>query len=95
MIDTNDKQTADLIGKKRGRPATGQAMTAAERKRRQRAKHSKGTLAGHAENLDPTAKPTTTLLELLSKCVSRGDFQRVQIINRELLKRARINAKNA
>ena len=36
MIDKNDKQTRDAFTPRRGRPVTGNAMTAAERKRAQR-----------------------------------------------------------
>lgn len=77
----------------RGRPVTGTAMTAAERKRRQRAKHKQGVFRVN-NDFDPTGMPVGILLELLSACVSKGDIFRVKRIQKELLKRAENNVKN-
>ena len=88
MIDKADKKTRDLLGKKRGRPATGQAMTAAERKRQQRARAKKLlTTPGDLKSL-----PTSSLVELVAKMVAEGMPENLKQVQRELLARAKSKA---
>lgn len=81
-----DTKTPDMIGepKRRGRPATGKAMTAAERKRAQRERDReafwKCTPAGEMS--------TTGLLESLAYAVNRGLSIDAKAIADELVKRA-------
>lgn len=85
-----DTKTPDLLGepKRRGRPATGKAMTAAERKRAQRERDReafwKCTPAGEMS--------TTGLLESLAYAVHRGLSIDAKEIAAELVKRAEATA---
>lgn len=93
MKDTADKLTADLIepAKKRGRPATGKALTAAERKRRQRERdrHSFTAIEGENGSQAPHEMSMSALIENLSYAVSRGWAIDARKLADELVKRAR------
>lgn len=88
--DKNDNKTIDAFPtKKRGRPATGSAMTAAQRKADQRKRDRQLVTS---ENL--TDATTTALCEQLQHRVSIGDVDLVKGITLELMKRARLTMKN-
>lgn len=91
MIDKNDKKTISLIptAKNRGRPSTGSAMTAAQRKAEQR-KRDRHIITN--ENLSDAT--ITALCEQLQHKVSMGDVDLVKGITLELMKRARLAFKN-
>lgn len=91
MKDPKDKQTIPLIpdAKLRGRPSTGSAMTAAQRKAEQR-KRDRRTITN--ENLSDAT--ITALCEQLQHKVSMGDVDLVKGITLELMKRARLAFKN-
>lgn len=91
MKDPKDNKTISLIPdpKLRGRPSTGSAMTAAQRKAEQR-KRDRQLVTN--ENL--TDATTTALCEQLQHRVSIGDVDLVKGITLELMKRARLAMKN-
>lgn len=93
MKDAADHLTAELIPapKKRGRPATGNAMTAAERKRAQRERERQQIwgdfdIMGNWQTLTLTA-----LLEGMASAVSSGSVVMVEMIGAELARRAQTN----
>lgn len=93
MKDQADKVKAELIPmpKKRGRPATGKAMTAAERKRAQRERERQQIwgdfdIMGNWQNLTMTA-----LLEGMASAVRAGSVGLVEMIAAELARRAAAN----
>lgn len=78
------------IPKKRGRPATGNAMTAAERKRRSRLRTNIALLSGKDNGGKPLADLTLTqLIECYSRCMNRHAFFLAEDIAGELATRAR------
>jgi len=87
-----DDKTIDILGekKRRGRPATGQAMTAAERKRRQRERdrHSFAAIEGESGSRAPHEMSMSALIENLSYAVSRGWAIDARDLADELVKRA-------
>lgn len=88
-----DTKTPDMIGepKRRGRPATGKALTAAERKRRQRERdrHSLTAIEGENGSRAPHEMSMSALIENLSYAVSRGWAIDARELADELVKRAR------
>lgn len=93
MIDKNDKLTQDFISKNRGRPATGNAMTPAERKRRQRSRAAtelRKAMNGEQSMADLSM---TALMHELHYAVKLGQVEIVKKLNAEILKRAKGNAK--
>lgn len=92
MKDTADKLTAELIepAKKRGRPATGKAMTAAERKRaqRERDRHAFTAIEGESGKKEPQDMSVTALIENLQHAVSKGWAIDARELADELVKRA-------
>lgn len=90
MIDPKDKLTADLLGPKRGRPATGKAMTAAERKRKQR-QRARMQIFKPGGSFDEIA--TTDLCAELSAAVTGGKISTFDAIAKELKRRNRENSK--
>ena len=83
--------TLSIEPKKRGRPATGKAMTAAERKRAQRERERQQIwgdfdIMGNWQNLTMTA-----LLEGMASAVRAGSFVLVEMIAAELARRAAAN----
>lgn len=93
MIDSLDKSTNDIFGKKKpGRPSTGKAMTPAERKRVQRAKalyDFREALEGKKLMSDISM---TALIHELQKCIQFGLVDDVKKINSELLRRTKLNS---
>lgn len=90
MIDRNDKQTQDAFpAKRRGRPPTGNAMTAAEKKRAQR-ERDQFAYWGDTKP-DMSAITQTGLLEILAKAVSLGQPHLAKQVADELVRRAKIN----
>lgn len=87
MIDAKDSQTGDLlpVPKKRGRPATGRALSAVERKRLQRKRHK--DVCPPDEDL--TQVPLEALYRKASKFIKWGDDGLLQEVCSELLRRAR------
>lgn len=75
--------------KRRGRPATGQAMSAAKRKRaqRERDRHAFTAIEGKA----PQDMSVTALIENLQYAVSKGWAIDARELADELVKRARAN----
>jgi hypothetical protein len=83
--------TISIAPKKRGRPATGKAMTAAERKRAQRERERQQIwgdfdIMGNWQNLTMTA-----LLEGMASAVRAGSVVLVEMIAAELARRAAAN----
>lgn len=87
MIDSKDTKTADLLPapKKRGRPATGHALSAAERKRLQRRRFADVCPPGE----DLARIPLEALYRKASKFIKWGDDGLLQEVCQELLRRAR------
>ena len=88
-----DKPMHEMVRAKRGRPATGKAMTAAERKRAQRERDRKQIcdrfhIMGNWENITMTA-----LLEGMASAVRAGSALLVEKIAGELARRATENRK--
>lgn len=73
MKDTTDTVTADLLPtpKKRGRPATGNALSAAERKRRQRERDEARVWGSEAEN-DGKNVTVTGMIEQFAHAIAEG-----------------------
>ena len=84
MKDAADNVTAELIPmpKKRGRPATGKAMTAAERKAAQRA-----TLPGYSMEVSMTQCSDTALNTAMQRALSQGDVVIGEMLAGEFLRR--------
>lgn len=86
-----DKPMQEMVRAKRGRPATGKAMTAAERKRAQRERERQQIwgdfdIMGNWQNLTMTA-----LLEGMASAVRAGSVVLVEMIAAELARRAAAN----
>ena len=81
--DSKDKKTLPLIPepKKRGRPSSGNALSAADRKRQQRLRDAQ-IFSGEADLKDVTV---TALIENLASAVSSGNSGMLSIIYKELL----------
>lgn len=90
MRDKKDTQTLELpvVPKKRGRPATGKALTAAQRKQRQRAKDWAVTANGIG-TMDFKAMTTTGLLEQLASAVATQNHELAKSLAAELVKRSK------
>jgi len=88
-----DNKTPDMLGepKRRGRPATGQAMSAAERKRRQRDRHAFTAIEGETRKKAPQDMSVTALIENLQHAVSKGWAIDARELADELVKRAKAN----
>lgn len=92
MKDAADNKTLEMIGaaKKRGRPATGEAKSAAERKREQRNRERNQlgeALMGDSIFMEKVT--TTTLCDELAKAINGGYKQIAKDILDELKKRAK------
>ncbi len=88
MIDVTYTKTQDLIGdlpKKRGRPSTGRARTAAQRKAEQRARARETFVEGGG---DFSTITTPMLCEMLSVHIGQGLGYTSGLIMKELAKRA-------
>jgi hypothetical protein len=88
MIDVTDTKTADLIGdlrKRRGRPPTGTARTAAQRKAEQRARARETFVEGGGVF---SAITTPMLCEMLSSYIGQSQGYLSGSIMKELAKRA-------
>lgn len=87
-----DTKTPDMIGepKHRGRPATGNAMNAAERKRAQRMRdrHAFKAIEGESGKKEPKDMSVTALIENLQHAVSKGWAIDARELADELVKRA-------
>lgn len=93
MKDAADNKTPDMIdtAKKRGRPATGKAKTAAERKRAQR-KRDRHNMSGAFRNkVDWETITTSALCDELRNCTEGGFPSLTAAIMKELAKRAMKN----
>lgn len=96
MIDSTDTTTADLFQepkKKRGRPATGKALSPAERKRRQRRRHVERVRDLMREDVSVSELPMATLTEMLPRLVQWGQSDLVERICAELIVRTETNRK--
>ncbi len=84
-----DMPEAPQALKKRGRPATGQAKSAAERKREQR-ERERGQIGQALSSADLTmsAVTTTTLCDELAKAINGGYRQIARDLLAELTERA-------
>lgn len=93
MKDTIDTRTPDLLPtpKKRGRPATGHAMTPAERKREQRRRDQRAIWM--ADSPEWQGLTVTGLLEHMGQAVAGGYAGVAQAIANELIRRAAENKK--
>lgn len=97
MKNPADTQTLELIStpKKRGRPSTGRAMSAAERKRRQRTRDSLAVTGAiyfsKSRVVDFDECTTTGLIEHLRIGVAEGRPVAVRAICAELVRRAEEN----
>lgn len=88
MTDKKDVHTVDAFPlKKRGRPATGNALTSAQRKARQRAKDWM-IVTNSINQLDFKEMTTTGLLEKLGTAISTKNHSLAKALSEELLKRA-------
>jgi len=92
MKDPADNITTELIepAKPRGRPATGNAMSAAERKRAQRMRdrHAFKAIEGETGKKEPQDMSVTALIENLQHAVSKGWAIDARELADELVKRA-------
>lgn len=89
-----DTQTIDMHGepKRRGRPATGKAMSAAERKRAQRARDRKTlTTSMQAGRLDTQSMSLDGLLNAMAEVVKIGLPDVAMTLAAELVRRASLN----
>ncbi|MHB1358280.1 MAG: hypothetical protein ACYCWC_01700 [Rhodocyclaceae bacterium] len=85
MKQAEDTKTIDMLGRPRGRPRTGEAMTAAARKRKSR---DAATLA--AIYCDSPEKLTMTgIMAALPKAVAAKNISVVSRLTDELKRRAR------
>lgn len=93
MKDAAATKTMDMISteKKRGRPATGQAKTAAERKREQRRRDSQKISGAFRNQVEWSTISTGALCEELQKCTEGGFPGLTTAIIKELAKRAMEN----
>lgn len=90
MIDQNDKATLDAFGKvRRGRPPTGKAMSAAERKAAQRQRDRERMFAEDSSSWKEMT--VAGLIETLPAAVSSGNIEWVRAVHRELERRTEIN----
>ena len=88
MQDPADTVTAELpLARKRGRPATGQAMTAAERKRLQRAREDAKLNQAFRKTDGLKELSTGQLLTGLGSCITGGYAALAQGIMNELQSR--------
>lgn len=87
MKDANDTKTAELIDtpKRRGRPASGQAMSAAERKKAQRNRWLDMRMRGDLSDV-----PVSALLDWITRAVRIGAPELVELYAGELAARARV-----
>jgi hypothetical protein len=96
MKDQTDQVTADLIPtpKKRGRPATGQALSAAARKRKQRERID-SMVWSIPENggKEPAEMPITALVEGIAQAVGAGAPGVARALADELVRRAQLKDK--
>lgn len=92
MKDAADTNTMDMLSteKKRGRPKTGTAKTAAQRKREQRIRDRHAISKG-LRGAELTEASTRALCEELSTCIEHGYGSLTATLMEELAKRA--NAK--
>lgn len=88
MQDPADTVTADLpLERKRGRPATGKAMTAAERKRAQRARQDEKVSDALNKKDGLKELSTALLLDELGHCIAGRYAYTAQSILDELQSR--------
>lgn len=88
MKDPNDLKTTDMhpTPAKRGRPPSGRAISARERKRAQRARDRAAVLAAAGSGAHVTV---TALVEALGRHAWAGDLARVETLCRELVELVR------
>lgn len=91
-----DSKTPDMLGepKRRGRPSIGSlALSAAERKRRQRERdrHAFTAIEGETRKKAPQDMSVTALIENLQHAVSKGWTIDARELADELVKRAKAN----
>lgn len=88
MIDAKDKKTVDLLPapKKRGRPATGHAKSAAERKREQRQRYQ-----DRFTEVDVTTLPLEAIYRRISGYVAEGWDEFLPELFDEIARRAKLN----
>lgn len=93
MKDAADNKTLNTIetAKKRGRPATGQAKSAAERKREQRKRDSHKISGAFGNKVDWSTISTSALCDELQKCTEGGFASLAATIMKELAERAMEN----
>lgn len=93
MKDTADNKTLDMISaaRKRGRPATGQAKPAAERKREQRKRDSHKINKAFEGKHDWSTVSIASLCEHLRQYVNHGFAGLATTIMKELAERAMKN----
>lgn len=87
MKDAHETKTAELLDstKRRGRPASGKAMSAAARKQAQRERWLDMQMSG-----DLAAVPVTALLDWMQRAVRIGAPELVHYYAAELAGRARV-----
>ena len=87
MNETLELPGVPPIPKKRGRPSTGKALTAAQRKRKQR----QAGIALHSKTAQELREvPLTLLLEEFQRSFSCGLKRSGVVIGQELLRRANL-----
>lgn len=93
MEDAANNKTLDTIepAKKRGRPATGQAKSAAERKREQRKRDRHKISGAFGNKVDWSTITTSALCDELRNCAEGGFPSLATAIMKELAERAMEN----
>lgn len=88
----DDSKTVDVYGlRKRGRPSTGAAKSAAQRKREQRQRDELIIWGSQSERngLDIEDASLDGLLEAARKCTSSGSTELLKVLCSELLRRSK------
>ena len=93
MEDAANNKTLDTIepAKKRGRPTTGQAKSAAERKREQRKRDRHNISGAFGNKVDWSTITTTALCDELRNCTESGFPSLAAAIMKELAERVMEN----
>jgi hypothetical protein len=86
MKQENDTKTLELPLKKRGRPVTGRALSAAERKREQKYRDEKLTIKGQLSELTISG-----LMREVQLCMRDGLTSILEEALKEVVKRAELN----
>ena len=79
------KTVVEPVKRGRGRPPTGDAMTAAQRKQLQRSRD---------EDRGLSEQSVESLLKSAGQCIVAGNVDHLKSVNSEMLRRAKANAKS-